>query len=313
MKETMCNLANNSGLGHLKAIVEPKCLVCHASYRGGIRAPWGIPAHPECTKGLETNVRYVNGSGIPRGLMPLVHETIPVNIRGGYSSYHGQFEYLTVIQRAIPGVIPFAMTLEYFYRVHADRVSAWLERVRAEEAANEEKCKRAAEEHRVARQKRQKLFNEGRRASIENMVDTTYFKWMRMVPKHAKKFVSKLSTEQSVAAVAIIRANADLSDQAHEAVLEQSRGDLRGAYALLREYGDQALVLLRRGYGAANARGILVSRERHAQKRAEVAKCAPSGLITEGMCACGSLAAMKCRYNICGRCCPRNDCQRRKC
>ena len=133
-----------------------------------------------------------------------------------------------------------------------------------------------------------------------------------MVPKYAKKFVSKPSTEQSVGAVAIIRANADLSEQTHTAVLQPGRQDLSGVYALVREYGGEAVVVLRRGYDVVNARRTLVSRERRAQKRTQVAKCAPPGLKTERMCACGSLAAMKCRYNMCGGCCPRHHCQRHK-
>lgn len=35
-RETLCNLAQNPGIGHLKAIVERKCIVCKTSYKGGI-------------------------------------------------------------------------------------------------------------------------------------------------------------------------------------------------------------------------------------------------------------------------------------
>lgn len=306
-KETLCNLTEDPGLGHVKAIVERKCLVCHTSYKGGIRAPWGIPAHPECTKRLETNVRYVNG-GIPTEIMPLVRATIPVNIRGGYSTYHGEFEFETVIPKAIPGVISENMTLAHFYEVHADRVNAWLEKVRAEKSAKEEKRKRAAEEQRVARQKKQKVLNEERREAIAGIVDTSYLKWMRTVPKFGKKFVSTLSAEQSVAAANTIRANADLREQVHEAVLKSSRiRELGSAYAFVREYGEEAVILLRRGYGINDARGILVARKKRAEKRAKVGS---SGTGRE--CSCGFSSAMKCKYSMCGSCCPRYDCERHR-
>lgn len=70
-------------------------------------------------------------------------------------------------------------------------------------------------------------------------MEDTYLKWMRTVPTHAKKFVSKLSAEDNVAAVAVIRDNADLTDETHELVLKPGNvrpcvTGLRGAYALIR-------------------------------------------------------------------------------
>lgn len=86
------------------------------------------------------------------------------------------------------------------------------------------------------------------------MVDMAYLKWIRTVLKYARKFVSTLSAEESVTAATIIRANADLSEEAHIVVLKRAR-ELSGAYALVRKYGEQALVLLRRDYGLNDARG----------------------------------------------------------
>lgn len=309
-RETLCNLGQNPGIGHLKAIAERRCIVCKKSYKGGIREPWGIPAHPDCTKGLEVNVKYV-GTGIPADLMPLVRSTIPVNVRDGYSSYHGQYSYETVIPKAIPGVIPENMTLAYFRTSHANKVNAWMERIRQEKSAQQEKRKRAAAEQRNTRQKKQKVENEQRRTSIEGITNTSYLKWMRTVPKSAKKYVSKLSAEDSVAAAAIIRANVDLSEQAHVVVLKRGR-ELSSAYALVRKYGEQALVLLRRGYGINDARGILVSREQKAQKSSDVGNCAPSSQGTGKTCGCGSLSAMKCKYNMCAGCCPKVECRRHR-
>lgn len=66
-RETNGSLGENPGIGNLKALVERKCIVGKNSYKGGKRAPWGIPAHLEGINGLETNVRYLNG-GIPTEL-----------------------------------------------------------------------------------------------------------------------------------------------------------------------------------------------------------------------------------------------------
>lgn len=249
-RETLRNLTTDPGIGHLKALAEHKCIVCKKKYKGGIRAPWGIPAHPECTKNIETNVRYVKG-GVPRELMPLVRSSIPVNLRDGYSSHHGQYTYETVIPKAIPGVIPYRMTLEYFFETHANEVNEWLARVQAEESAKREKRKRAADESRVARQKKQKGINEERRASIENLTGTTYLKWVRTVPNHAKKFVAKLSAGDSVAAATIVSANADMPDEVHRVLLTPGflrpcATELRCAYAFVRKHGDAGLRALRR-------------------------------------------------------------------
>lgn len=86
-------------------------------------------------------------------------------------------------------------------------------------SVKEEKRKRAAQELRVARQKKQKIVNEERRVSIERIVNTTYLKCMRTVPKSAKNFVSKLSAEDSVVGVAVINANTDLSAETHRILL----------------------------------------------------------------------------------------------
>lgn len=88
-RETLCNLAQNPGIGHLQAIVERKGIVCGKSCKGGIREPWRIPAHADCTKGLEVNVRHTR-SGIPDELMPLVRSMIVVKRQGGLYPYHGQ-------------------------------------------------------------------------------------------------------------------------------------------------------------------------------------------------------------------------------
>lgn len=82
----------------------------------------GGPGSPELHEGPR---------GIPTELLPLVRSTIAVNVRGGYSSYHGQYECETVIPKAVPGVIPESMTLAHFYDAHANKVCAWLERVHA--------------------------------------------------------------------------------------------------------------------------------------------------------------------------------------
>ncbi|CAM9196126.1 unnamed protein product [Laminaria digitata] len=328
-RETIGNLGENPGIGHLKALVERKCIVCKKSYKGGIRAPWGIPAHPECTKGLETNVRYLN-AGIPTELMPLVRSTIPVNVRGGYSSHHGQYEYETVIPEAIPGVIPENMTLAHFYDAHANEVSAWRERVQAEKSAKQEKRKRAVDEQRVARQKKQKVLNEERRVSIEGIVDTTYLKWMRMVPKSAKKFVSKLSAEDSVAAVAVVNANADLSAETHEILLTPGCTrpcvtELTSAYALVRRLGEEAIILLRRHHCVSTVRAELIARERADQRRearemlredkedkyTPYISCIPN-TFRGRQCRCGKTSAKSCAFNMCGGCCPKGACFRHR-
>lgn len=313
-KETLCNLAENPGLGHLKAITERKCLVCHKSYKGGIRAPWGISAHPECTKGLETNVRYVNG-GIPTEIMPLVRSTIPVNVRDGYSSHRGQFSFETVIIKAIPGVIPQRMTLAHFRTGHTNEVKAWMERVRQEKSAEQERRKRAASEQRQKRQKKQRGENEHRRASIEGMVGTTYLKWMRTVPSFAKKFVSKLSAEESVTAVAVVNKNADLSDEIHDLILSpgcvrQSATDLEEAYALIRKSGDVAVTLLRRRISIRAVRAAIIAREEEEQIREgrDMVREDKYPLKQPGetgrICRCGRTTAIDCIFNMCGVCCP---------
>lgn len=315
-RETLCNLNENPGLGHLKALVERKCIVCKKNYKGGVRAPWGIPAHPDCTKDLEANVRYVKG-GVPKELMPLLRSTIPVNVRDGYSSYHGQYTYETVIVKAIPGVIPHNMTLEHFYKAHANEVSDWLERVRAEESAKQEKRKRAADEHRVARQKKQKVMSEERRTSIEGLVDTTYLRWMRTVPKCSKKFVSKLSAEDSVAAASLVAANADLSDETHQILLTPGcirpcATELRCAYAFVRKFGEEALVLLRRYGSVANARAEIVRRQtREARAMVREDKYTPKrpGGASR-ICQCGLTSARDCVFDMCGSCCPKVTCER---
>ena len=270
-RETLCNLPDSAGIGHLKALVEHKCIVCKKSYKGGIRDPWGIPAHPDCTKGLESNVRYVKG-GVPGELMPLVRSTIPVNVREGYSTHSGRFTYETVILKAVPGVIPYRMTIEHFYEDHAHAVSEWLERVHVEEREKQRKRKRAAEEHRVVRQKKLKRINEERRASIEALVGTTYLRWTRTVPKVAKKLVSKMSAEDSVAVASLVAANSDLSEETHQILLTAEYSlprvtTLRCDYEFVRELGGEAIDLLRRHGCVSNVRTQLVRRELEQQKR----------------------------------------------
>lgn len=68
-----------------------------------------------------------------------------------------------------------------------------MERVRQEKCAEQEQRKRGAANQRNARQKKQKGVNEQRRAAIEAIVTITYLRWMRTVPKSAKKYVSKVS------------------------------------------------------------------------------------------------------------------------
>lgn len=264
-RQTLCNLPEKPGIGHFKALVEQKCIVCKSSYRGGIRGPWGIPAHPGCTKGLEVNLRYVKG-GIPEELLPLIRSTIPVNIREGYSSYsHCQYTYETVILKPIPGVIPRQMTLEYFFEAHADEVSSFLNRVRAEEEAKQQKRKREAGEKRAARQTKQKMVNHDRRTSIERLAGTTYLRWMRGVPKCAKKLVAKLSAEDSLVAVSLVAANADLSEETHKILLELNYKrpcvtELRCAYKFVQDLGEDGISLLRCNGSVARARADITRR-----------------------------------------------------
>ena len=96
---TLANLGTNPGIGHYKALTERLCIVCKQNYRGSIRAPFCLPAHDECVKGLETCVRYVDGGPIPADLMALVRKEIPVGKRGGYRKSVGQFTYETIIPK----------------------------------------------------------------------------------------------------------------------------------------------------------------------------------------------------------------------
>jgi hypothetical protein len=319
-RETLCNLSQSPAIGHLKAIVERKCIVCKKSYKGGIRDPWGIPAHPHCTKSLEVNVRYVD-TGIPRELMSLVRSTIPVNVRDGYSSYHGQYTYETVIPKAIPGIIPANMTLAYFRTGHANEISAWMERVQREKTEKEEKRKRVAEEKRIVRQKKQKVDNEQRRTSIEGIVNTSYLKWMRTVPKSAKKYVSKLSAEDSVAVAGVIGNNADLCDEIHEMILapgctRPSATGLQEAYCLVREVGEEAVALFRRHHSVRGVRAAIVAREINQQRREAMAMVREDKYPlqqsgdTGRVCRCGQKAARDCVFNMCGGCCPKVTCDR---
>lgn len=319
-RETLCNLGQNPGIGHLKAIVERKCIVCRKSYKGGIREPWGIPAHPDCTKRLEVNVRYV-GTGIPSDLMPLVRSTIPVNIRDGYSSYHGQYSYETVILRAIPGVIPLNMTLAYFRTRRANEVSAWMDRVRQEKKDQQEKRKRAADDQRNARQKKQKVKNEQRRTSIEGITNTTYLKWMHTVPKSAKKYVSKLSAEDSVVAAAVVGRNVHLSDEIHHILLSPSSfpprtEDLEASYELIQKVGEEAITLLLRHRSIRAVREVLVAREEEQLKREARAMVQEDKYVLKQpgemgrVCQCGQTTAHDCVFNMCGSCCPLVTCER---
>lgn len=129
-RDTLCNL-KNPGLGHLKAIVERKCLVCKKDFKGAIRAPWGIPAHVDCNKCLGTSVKLIKW-GIPGSLMPLVRATIPVEVREGdvmtcSSAWREMYLSEKVIVYPIPGVIPESMTLQHFKSIDANEVSAWME------------------------------------------------------------------------------------------------------------------------------------------------------------------------------------------
>lgn len=71
---------------------------------------------------------------------------------------------------------------------HTNEVNAWMERVRQEKRAEQEKRATAETEWR------------------ERAKEGVNLRWMRTVPKSAKKHVSKVSAEDSVAAVAVVRA-----------------------------------------------------------------------------------------------------------
>lgn len=319
-RETLCNLGPNPGIGHMKAIAERKCIVCRKSYWGGIREPWGIPAHPDCTKSLEVNVRYV-GTGIPSELMPLVRSTIPVNVRDGYSSHHGQYSYETVIPKAILGVIPENMTLAYFRTCHATEVSAWMDRVRQEKSAQQEKRKRESAEKSKVRQKKQKVDNQQRRTSIEEVTNTSYLKWMRTVPKSAKKYVSKLSAEDSIAAAALVGRNAHLSDEIHQILLSPRRfplcvEELGRSYALIQRVGEEAITLLRHHSCIHAVRAELVAREEEQQTREARAMVKEDKYVVRQpgesgrICQCGQTTAHDCVFNMCAGCCPMVTCER---
>lgn len=178
-KETLSNLGKNAGIGHLKARSRRALSSASASFvrrvtkagfvrRGGSRPTRG------CMKSLETNVRCVNG-GIPTEPLPLVRWTIPVNARGGYSSYHGPYKYEAVIPEANPDAVPESMTLAHFYEAHANKVSAWLERMHGEERPTREaRTSARGTEGRVPREAKGR---GGRsRVSIKGIVNTTYLK-----------------------------------------------------------------------------------------------------------------------------------------
>lgn len=67
------------------------------------------PANPDCTKGLEVNLRCTR-TGTPDELVPLVRSTIPVNAREAYNSNHDQYTYETEMPKPILGAIPRNMT-----------------------------------------------------------------------------------------------------------------------------------------------------------------------------------------------------------
>ncbi|CAM9757675.1 unnamed protein product, partial [Ectocarpus sp. 12 AP-2014] len=105
------------------------------------------------------------------------------------------------------------------------------------------------------------------------MVGTSYLKWTHTVPKSAKKFVSKLSAEDSVFAVAVVRANADLSDEQRQSLL--TPGNVRlcvtkswgCADSLVRQLGQQVLPLFRYGCSARSVRRGFFARERDGERR----------------------------------------------
>lgn len=66
---------------------------------------------------------------------------------------------------------------------------------------------------------------------------------MRTVPKSAKKYLSKVSAEGSVAAVAVVRSNADLSDESPGCIRPCTQ-ELEAVDALVRKVGEEAVPLL---------------------------------------------------------------------
>lgn len=312
-KDTLSNLSNNPGIGHLKAIVERKCIVCKKDYKGGIRAPWGIPAHSECTKSLEVNVRYVeDDEGIPPELMSLLRSTIPVKVREGYSRYIGQYGYETVIPDPIPGIIPEEMTLVHFNKVHWKRISNVKQRIRQQKVDKENKRKRDAKDRQVERSKKQKILNENRRNEIESMVNMPYLKWMRTIPSDAKKLISKLSALESVALVAAVNENADQPENVHEVILKPGNlkplaSSVRAAYRLVTEMGPDILKFIRHGNTVHEIRNEYLNIQR---KKARLEAKSKNLVQGSRICRCGSPGALKCIFQMCRSCCPRQGCGR---
>lgn len=199
-RNTLGNLSKNPGLGHLKAIVERKCLLCKKDFRGAFLGRGGIPAHMVCKKRLWAGVKFFKGEIPTTEIVSLV----PVEVRG--------------------------------------EVSDWLKT----QDEQEKKRRREKVERDGERRKKQRVENAKRRDRIEEIVNTTYLEWMRTVPYKAKPFVSRLSAEDSVAAVAIVKANEDLSDDAHEVVLRARLFEapvttvLNDVYALIRGHPEMA-------------------------------------------------------------------------
>ena len=248
-RDTLGNLSKNPGLGHLKAIVEHKCLVCKKDFKGGIRAPWGIPAHRDCNKRLGTNVKLIKW-GIPESLMPLVRASIPVEVIEGSTpiwetTVRVPYTCQRVIVHPLPGVIPESMTLEHFNNIDANEVGAWMKA----RDTRMKKRKLEDEECRVTRRRTNKEKQKQRRVEIEGITQMPYFKWVRTVPDVARNFVSRLEGWESVEAVRVVNANAHLPDTVQKRLFEKwffrpasaSVADLTEAYALIKEYPDEAL------------------------------------------------------------------------
>lgn len=244
-KDTLCELSENPGLGHLKAIIERKCLVCKKDFKGAIRAPWGIPAHVGCNKRLGTSVKLIKW-GIPTEIMSLVRATIPVKVTEGSTpiwetTVRVPYTSEKIVVRPIPGVIPENMTLEHFEKIGQNEVNTWMEA----QDAKITKRKLEDEECRITRRRICKEKKVERRVEIEGIVKTSYLKWVRTVPPKAKRFVSKLEGWASVEAVTVINANADLPDEVHNELLSRyfirqpSVAELTEAYTLVKEYPEE--------------------------------------------------------------------------
>lgn len=126
---------------------------------------------------------------------------------------------------------------------------------------------------------------------------------MRTVPERAKKFVSKLSAEGSVVAVAVVSANADLADEAHQVLLTPGIiwpcvKELACAYWLVRQVGQQVLPLFRYLCFARSARIEFFNRERF-EGKAEARQMLKEDKYNR-VCRCGNKSAEECPFKMCG-------------